>query len=573
LGYALFMHAQPSPREVSSTEEEDTATARELFGGLYEIAERLDWNGLCLVFHARQGSRAVTLALLPIDCEGRPERESAFERGAAALAGLTHPNMIPILAHGVRHGVPFLELETVEARTLAQELAQGPIARSRAIEITRQVLVAMEHAHSLGVFHLDLTPTNVLLTRRNDGVERVSVLGFGFAQLIASVPGGRPATGTGGSGAHPMFYRAPEVAAGGPPTNWGDFYSVGALFYHMLMDRPLAPDAPPPPEDMVPFIARAVAKDPGQRYPDAASMRRGLRSVAGLTEESQSDELPGAPRARRRRGRGWLLASGGLLVLLGGAAGVAEAGLLGPDLTVTALVGSLRSNAPAGGHRASVAPDGAGRSAPAKRAPRQDPAPREGVETGPSAAEPAAQPTETGEGPDMVFDAPEAGLEPPVEGTAEPEGAGFRAQERGPLAGPIAEELLVFRDQINAGTELSREELAPLIEYARAQRDDPCGHLLLARAFMNLRWTSDAIDRYVLAYQIDPASADDPYLIPHMIQLVQRPEVGGEASIAIRRTVGPLALPEIERVFSPDLPWEPRRRLERLRSQLISMQR
>ena len=192
-------------------------------------------------------ARAVAIKLLPAEVAGDPERLARFQREAQLLASLNHPNIAAI--HGLEEaeGKPFLVLELVEGEDLAARLARGPLPVDEALEVARQVALALEEAHGKSIVHRDLKPANVKVTP--DG--QVKVLDFGLAKARA---GEATSEGAGDLSQSPTLahmstqagvilgtaaYMAPEQARGRPVDKRADIWAFGVLVWEMLTGRRL----------------------------------------------------------------------------------------------------------------------------------------------------------------------------------------------------------------------------------------------------------------------------------------------------------------------------------------------
>ena len=150
--------------------------------GSYEILSILGAGGMGEVYRARDTrlDRDVAIKILPESLAADPERIARFEREAKTLAALNHSNIAHI--HGLEdaNGIRALVMELVEGSTLADRIAQGPIAIAETLPIAKQIADALEAAHEQGIIHRDLKPANIKV--RPDGT--VKVLDFGLAKAL-----------------------------------------------------------------------------------------------------------------------------------------------------------------------------------------------------------------------------------------------------------------------------------------------------------------------------------------------------------------------------------------------------
>jgi len=235
--------------------------------GRYELGERLDAGGWAEVWTGRdlRLKRDVAVKLLrPRPAAGADARGSV-EAGARAAANLNHPNIVVIYDSGEHEGVPFLVMERLSGRSLADEIAEGPLRPERVRRVAGDVLAALESAHAGGVVHGDLKPARVLLCP--DGSAKVSDFG-----LAGDRPDGR-------SG-----YLAPERREGGPTTAASDLYSLGVILHQALTGRLPSSDPPPEssgpslivPDDLAAAVAHAMENDPARRFTSASEMAKAL---------------------------------------------------------------------------------------------------------------------------------------------------------------------------------------------------------------------------------------------------------------------------------------------------------
>ena len=148
--------------------------------GRFEIVREVGRGGFGVVYEARDLSLGRTVAFKVVGGGGQgPVREDRLVREAAAAARLSHPNIVQLHDLGHSEYGPYLVLELLHGRTLAEILEDGPLPAKDALHVARDVAAALAHAHSAGVFHRDLNPGNVFLDE--DGHFKVLDLGLAHA--------------------------------------------------------------------------------------------------------------------------------------------------------------------------------------------------------------------------------------------------------------------------------------------------------------------------------------------------------------------------------------------------------
>ena len=212
--------------------------------GPYEVTALLGAGGMGEVYRARDTKlgRDVALKVLASALARDALYMARFEREARVLASLNHPNVGAIYGLEESGDVQALVMELVEGETLADRIGRGPIPLEEALELARQMAVALEYAHEKGIVHRDLKPQNVKITI--DGV--VKVLDFGLAKIAEpTAPSGSPddsptltleATRAGqimGTAA----YMAPEQARGATVDKRVDIWAFGAVLSEMLTGK------------------------------------------------------------------------------------------------------------------------------------------------------------------------------------------------------------------------------------------------------------------------------------------------------------------------------------------------
>ncbi|BCB83290.1 hypothetical protein Psuf_006030 [Phytohabitans suffuscus] len=277
-------------------------------GGMSEV-----WLAVDQVLDRRVAVKALTATLVE-----EPDLFAATWREARATAKLTHPHVTQIYDYGEqRFGdgtvVPYLVMELLDGRNLADRLTAGPLPWPDAVRTAAQVAAGLAAAHRMGVVHRDVKPGNVMLTPTG-----AKVLDFG----IAALAGSRPDEGDGGWLVGTPAYAAPERLDAGPPDPAADVYALGALLYEALTGRPplavatwdeaeqahrRSPSVAPPsvpglPSGVAALVLACLFLDPDRR-PRAQEVADALEAAVPAT--GQADPRSGDPRrpaARYARG-------------------------------------------------------------------------------------------------------------------------------------------------------------------------------------------------------------------------------------------------------------------------------
>lgn len=240
-----------------------------------------------------QLERAVAIKVMHASLPDAMEGKKRFEREARVMAKLEHPHCVSIIDYGVHRAKPYVVMELVRGRSLFELLdEQGRFEIPRAVEVVRQVLSGLAHAHEQGVIHRDIKPANIMVTPKAPLGLHVRILDFGLARMLeatTSVSNG-VAVGT-------PSYMAPEQCRGDQLDFRVDIYACGVVLFEMLTGRkpfraddPIKivkkqlEDAPPRLADVTPgdygaledVVARALAKAPADRYPSAVAMAEAL---------------------------------------------------------------------------------------------------------------------------------------------------------------------------------------------------------------------------------------------------------------------------------------------------------
>ncbi|MFE3603785.1 protein kinase [Streptomyces sp. NPDC059096] len=290
-------------------------------GGRYQLRDLLGEGGMASVYLAYDAAldRQVAIKTLHTELGREQSFRERFRREAQAVAKLSHTNIVSVFDTGedTLDGavMPYIVMEYVEGQPLGsvlqQDIAQyGAMPADKALKVTADVLAALETSHEMGLVHRDIKPGNVMITKR--GV--VKVMDFGIARAMQS--GVTSMTQTGMVVGTPQ-YLSPEQALGRGVDARSDLYSVGIMLFQLLTgrlpfdaDSPLAiayahvqeePGAPSginrsltPAMDAL--VARALKKNPNERFPSAEAMRDECARVLTAGQPGAPAIVPGAPQ-------------------------------------------------------------------------------------------------------------------------------------------------------------------------------------------------------------------------------------------------------------------------------------
>ncbi|MDQ7094759.1 Stk1 family PASTA domain-containing Ser/Thr kinase [Desulfosporosinus sp. PR] len=331
-----------------------------IFGGRYEVLERIGAGGMAIVYKAKDQllNRVVTIKVLREQFATDEDFIRRFRREAQAVASLSHPNIVSVYDVGKEGDTEYIVMEYVEGRNLKEIIREyAPLSTDQTINLARQITGAIQNAHEHHIIHRDIKPHNILVTA--DG--RAKVTDFGIARAVSSAT----VTHTGdiiGS----VHYLSPEQAKGLQSNEQSDIYSLGIILYELitgkvpydgetpiaialkhLQEQPTLPSKinPRVDKELEQVIMRAIAKSPEQRYSSAKDLLEDLNHLlAGRPitrpEVYQADDLEAtqthqgmgkilAPIAvrdqeaekelgpvKKKRKKRWLWITGGLVAVL-----------------------------------------------------------------------------------------------------------------------------------------------------------------------------------------------------------------------------------------------------------------
>lgn len=199
--------------------------------GAYELLEEIGRGGNGVVYKARQGvlNRYCAVKMLLAGRIAGPEERDRLRIEATAAASLDHPNIVGIYEAGLEEGMVYFSMEYVPGQTLTQLVRTTMLPAERVARYVRDIARAIEYAHSKGVLHRDLKPTNVII----DGNDQVQITDFGLTKGVHEADSESEGAGS------PNFM-APEQASAafGQTGVRTDVFGIGAILYFLLTDRP-----------------------------------------------------------------------------------------------------------------------------------------------------------------------------------------------------------------------------------------------------------------------------------------------------------------------------------------------
>lgn len=269
--------------------------------GAFRVEARIGAGATGVVYRATHepSGRPAALKVLHENLGSIGGLERRFSREARVLAKLSHPNIVEVLGFGSERGRTFIAMELLEGETLEQALGRGPLDPARALAICDPILAALAEAHDHEVVHRDLKPANVFLP--TDG--GVKLLDFGLAKMLSIDELSQEGTLTRkGRIVGTPAYMSPEQITGVFVDVRADVYALGVMLYELIADRrPFLYERrsellrahllePVPKitqvreglevhEALEALLAKALAKDPAERFPNARAMLEALRAL------------------------------------------------------------------------------------------------------------------------------------------------------------------------------------------------------------------------------------------------------------------------------------------------------
>lgn len=287
--------------------------------GPYEVIAHIASGGTGIVLKARDPAlnRIVALKLLSPTLAANALARARFVREARAAAAVVHEHVVPIYAVDECAGLPYLVMQFIHGRSLADRIrATGSLRLEEILRIGAQTAAGLVAAHAQGLIHRDVKPGNILL---ENSVERVKLTDFGLARAVEDVS----LTRTGELAGTPEFM-SPEQAGNGAVDHRSDLFSFGSVLYAMCTGhspfqatsviaavRKVCDEHPKPvheinsaiPRWLSDLVARLMAKTPTERFQSAQEVGELLERYLARVQRGDCGELPGTSRRLTRTSR------------------------------------------------------------------------------------------------------------------------------------------------------------------------------------------------------------------------------------------------------------------------------
>jgi tRNA A-37 threonylcarbamoyl transferase component Bud32 len=322
--FAIFLEGRRESTQVTPTDSTllEATSATDLTGkrlGNYRVLAALGQGGMAKVYKGYQPllDRYVAIKVLAPHFATDEEFRARFQREAAAIARLRHPNIVQVYDFGVEGLVHYMVMEYIAGDTLKMRMRMARAKDERLspgeiLAVLRGMATALDYAHERDIIHRDVKPANIMLRIEDpsDAAQSAASAGefvgefipvltdFGVAKIMEGVQ----FTGTGMTIGTPD-YMSPEQGGGGKVTRSADLYSLAVILYEMLVgelpftaDTPVAvllkhisdrppsarlrvPDLPPEIDEV---LERALAKKPEERYNSGAALVHAVEQAWGL---------------------------------------------------------------------------------------------------------------------------------------------------------------------------------------------------------------------------------------------------------------------------------------------------
>lgn len=281
----------------------------------FEVISRLGTGGMGTVFRVKDNTtgRQLALKVMRPDLSRDEISRKRFLTEAKASTLTDHPNVIEIFDYGLsEEGIPFILMEYVDGSDLEQIfITDGVLPIERTLDLFIQISSGLEFAHSKGVVHRDVKPSNMIVFLDVMGNEKVKIADFGIARITGD-ESGQKLTQTGQIFGSP-YYMSPEQCEGLTLDERSDIYSLGCTLYESLTGKPpfsgntavktlidhiterpapLMPQNRMVSEDLERVVLRCLEKDRDHRYQTMKELNQDLELIRQGTRLKRYDKLP-----------------------------------------------------------------------------------------------------------------------------------------------------------------------------------------------------------------------------------------------------------------------------------------
>lgn len=237
-----------------------------ILAGRYELIEKIGDGGMAVVYKARCRllNRFVAIKILKPEFTKDLKFIESFRRESQSAASLSNPNIVNIYDVGKEGNIYYIVMELIEGQALSDIIKnEGPMEYRKAIDIVKQIALALSFAHKNHIIHRDVKPHNILITK--EGTAKITDFGIAKAVNAGTI------VGNGATIMGSVHYFSPEQARGGYVDEKSDIYSLGIVLYELITGRvPFDADNPVtvalmhmneemiPPSNFVPGLPKAL---------------------------------------------------------------------------------------------------------------------------------------------------------------------------------------------------------------------------------------------------------------------------------------------------------------------------
>ncbi len=250
---------------------------RRSFIGHYRVEEEITRGGMGVIYRATSvidPSKRVALKVIRDELAMDEKQRQRFINEGKVIDALDHPNVVKVYERGEHNQRPYIAMEYLEGRTLAEVIQESTqrgvmIPVKRCLSVMKELTDAVAAIHIKGIVHRDIKPTNVIVTSNDGDHEQVKLLDFGIAKVdtMTTLTEVGEILGT-------LNYMAPERVQHREPTEASDVFSLGALFYELLtLEKPFLG------EDAADILKQVLTKEPLEPHRYRPELSNGISNL------------------------------------------------------------------------------------------------------------------------------------------------------------------------------------------------------------------------------------------------------------------------------------------------------